>query len=165
VNDERREDIETLNGKICIFYKPNNKSWHFIFRYEDCEVYITDHDLELVIDAIQRIRQDSTQLYGDSRFYQLLDRMKLLHSSKNHDYAGQNDPLSNFRLAEQMGIPAWKGCLIRMSDKVSRLWSFAKKGELEIKDEPIEDTALDLAVYSLLMILLYQDSLKEDDKK
>ena len=98
--------------------------------------------------------------YGDPRFYQILDELAELHSCKNHDYAGE-DPLSNFRLAERMGIPAWKGCLVRMSDKISRLWSFAKKGKLEVKDESVIDTAKDLAVYSILMILLYL----EDKKK
>jgi hypothetical protein len=62
-----------------------------------------------------------------------------------------------------MGIPAWKGCLVRMSDKISRLWSFAKQEKLEVKDENVMDTAIDLAVYSILFVLLYEDSQKGGD--
>jgi len=95
------------------------------------------------------------KLYGDPEFYKLLEEIAQLHSDKNHDYAGE-DPLSNFMLSEQFGIPAWKGCLVRMSDKISRLWTFARKNELLVKDESIIDTAKDLAVYSLLLIVLYK---------
>jgi len=95
------------------------------------------------------------KLYGDPEFYQLLKELAELHSNKNHDYAG-DDPLSNFLLSEKMGIPAWKGCLVRMSDKISRLWSFASKDKFLVKDESVIDTAKDLAIYSLLLILLYK---------
>ena len=98
--------------------------------------------------------------YGDPRFYKILDKLAEIHSSKNHDYAGE-DPLSNFKLSEKMGIPAWKGCLVRMSDKISRLWNFAKTEKLTVKDENVCDTAIDLAVYSILFVLLYEDSKKE----
>ena len=56
---------------------------------------------------------------------------------------------------EQMGIPAWKGALVRMTDKISRLWNFAKK-EKYLVDESIEDTLKDLAVYSLITIILFR---------
>ena len=99
---------------------------------------------------------EEKKYYGHPLFYQLLDELKEIHSQKNHDYAGEDDPLKNFRMSENMGIPAWKGCLIRISDKFSRLCSFAKKEEYEVKDESIEDTLKDLAVYSLICLILYR---------
>lgn len=93
----------------------------------------------------------------------MLKELAELHSRKNHDYASDN-PLSNFYLSEKMGIPAWKGCLVRISDKVSRLWSFAKKEQYLVKDESVIDTAKDLAVYSLLMIILYEEFKKKEVK-
>ena len=51
--------------------------------------------------------------YGDPMFYKLLNEIAELHSDKNHDYA-DNNSLSNFMFCEQMGIPAWKGALVRM---------------------------------------------------
>ena len=101
--------------------------------------------------------------YGDPMFYELLDKMAEIHSNKNHDYAGE-DPLSNFLLCEQMGIPAWKGALVRMTDKVSRLWSFAKKSEYLV-NETIEDTLIDLAIYSLITIILYRRKINEKHNK
>lgn len=95
--------------------------------------------------------------YGHPDFYKLLDKMKEIHSNKNHDYAGGDDPFRNFRISEVMGIPAWKGCLIRMGDKFSRLCSFAKKEEYKVKDENIEDTLIDMAIYSLIDIILYRE--------
>lgn len=99
--------------------------------------------------------------YGHPMFYKLLEALKEMHSFKNHDYAGEGDPLRNFKLSEAMGIPAWKGCLVRMSDKFSRLCSFAKKEEYKVRNENIEDTLADLAVYSLLCIILYRERIKK----
>ena len=61
-----------------------------------------------------------------------------------------------------MGIPAWKGCLVRLSDKFSRLCSFAKKEQYEVKDESIEDTLKDLAVYALIAVILYRERIKKE---
>ena len=95
--------------------------------------------------------------YGHPDFYKLLDKMKKIHSCKNHDYAGENEPFRNFRICETMGISSWKGCLIRISDKFSRLCSFAKKEEYKVKDESVEDTLMDLSIYALICIILYRE--------
>lgn len=95
--------------------------------------------------------------YGHPGFYELLEKMADLHSRKNHDYAGEGDPLRNFRKSLEQGVEPWRGIMIRLSDKWSRLESFCKQGTLEIKDELIEDTLMDNAVYSLLAILLYRE--------
>jgi hypothetical protein len=100
--------------------------------------------------------------HGDPRFYNILKELADIHSRKNHDYSG-DDPLSNLKLSERMGIPAWKGVLVRMSDKISRLWNCSKMEQLEVSDESIIDTLKDLAVYSILCILLYEDSKKVDN--
>ena len=89
------------------------------------------------------------------RFYELLDTMKILHDAKRHDY-GNEDVLANFKLSELAGIPAWKGCVVRMGDKFSRIMGFAKKGKLEVKDESIKDTLMDMATYALIGIILLE---------
>ena len=104
----------------------------------------------------------SKEYYGHPDFYALIEELKDIHSRKNHDYAG-DDPLSNFRMSEKMGVPAWKGILIRLSDKFSRLCSFAKKEEYKVKDENIEDTLKDMAIYSILCILLYRERDHSED--
>ena len=93
-----------------------------------------------------------------NRFYQLLDEMKSLHDKKRHDYAQEQDPFANFRLSELGGIDAWKGIAVRLGDKYSRLMSFIDKGELKFKEENIKDTFLDTAIYSLIGLILYEES-------
>ncbi len=96
------------------------------------------------------------KLHGHPRFYELLQEMGELHSRKNHDYSG-DDPLSNLKSSVEIGIPAWKGILIRLMDKWARLKTFAKKETLEVKDESIKDTLMDSAVYSLLCIIIHEE--------
>jgi len=38
----------------------------------------------------------------------------------------EDDYLSNLKMCEGMGIPAWKGVVIRMTDKMARLMNLAK---------------------------------------
>lgn len=80
-------------------------------------------------------------------------RMIVITKQKNADYTGITpDPFLNFSRVESFGIcSVEQGFLVRMSDKLSRINSFAQKGIFEVKDESIEDTLLDLANYSLLM--------------
>jgi hypothetical protein len=97
----------------------------------------------------------------NKEFDKILDEMKRIHDSKNSDYAG-DDPLSNLKLSEMAGIEPWKGVVVRLGDKYSRLCNFAKKGKFEVKDESVEDTLKDLAVYGILALILYREgSLKK----
>lgn len=92
------------------------------------------------------------------KFYDLCDRLKAMHSSKSRDYGcpSGKDPLANIRNgAAFVGIPDWKGAMVRLSDKVTRLATFNATGTLG--HEGVEDTLLDLASYSLLALLLYQE--------
>jgi hypothetical protein len=74
--------------------------------------------------------------------------------AKNSDYTGDiSDPFKNFKQVEYMGIcSAEQGFLTRMTDKMMRISTFVKKGELQVQDEKITDTLQDLAVYSILML-------------
>lgn len=102
-----------------------------------------------------------TERHGHPRFYELLEEMADLHDRKNHDYSG-DDPLSNLRSSVEIGIPAWKGILVRLMDKWARLKTFAKKETLKVKDESIKDTLMDNAIYSLLCIIIYEEKERED---
>jgi hypothetical protein len=101
--------------------------------------------------------------YGSPRFYELLDELATLHSRKSHDYAGTIDPFSNFRESEKLGIEAWKGIAVRLTDKMSRIQAFARQGELLVNDEGLIDTLKDNAVYSLLAIILFEESKKREN--
>lgn len=92
------------------------------------------------------------------KFFDLCDRLKSMHRSKSTDYGcpSGNDPLANIRNgAKFVGIKDWQGAMVRLSDKVTRLATFNATGTLG--HEGVEDTLLDLASYSLLALLLYQE--------
>lgn len=94
---------------------------------------------------------------------QCTDKMTAITKAKNADYTGKgDDPFSNFTRVEAVGICSTEqGFLTRMMDKISRINSFVQKGVLEVKDESIEDTLLDLANYSILFAG-YIKSVKEN---
>ena len=89
-------------------------------------------------------------------FSELIEEIKRLHESKNSDYARDDDPLSNLRKCEAMGVPAFKGVLVRLTDKWSRIEQLAS-GKTP-KHESLRDSLIDNAVYSLLAILLLDEA-------
>lgn len=94
---------------------------------------------------------------SNPRFNELLEEMRKLHDAKNHDYAPGDDPLFNLRMSASFDVEPWIGTLVRMSDKMARLWSYAKKQGYEVQDEGVKDTLMDLAIYSLLCSILYEE--------
>lgn len=92
-----------------------------------------------------------------SRFMELLAEMASLHKSKSADYGSEADPLANIRQgADFVDIEPWRGCMVRIADKVQRLRTYCKTGTLV--HEGVKDTLLDLAAYSLLAIVLYEET-------
>ena len=95
-------------------------------------------------------------------FFDLCDALKEMHRRKSQDYGCPRgtDPLANIRNgAAFVGIEPWKGAMVRLSDKVTRLATFNRTGSLT--HEGVEDTLLDLAAYSLLALVLYRESKSE----
>lgn len=77
---------------------------------------------------------------------------------KNEDYTGKSDDaLANFRSVELYNIPAEVGLLTRMQDKMMRIGSYITKGKLEVSDESVTDTLMDLANYSMLLAAYIED--------
>ncbi len=72
---------------------------------------------------------------------------------KNHDYAGNSgaQPFANFERCEAMGICSTEqGFLVRITDKVSRLSTFANAGKLVVDNEGYQDAILDIMNYCVL---------------
>jgi hypothetical protein len=109
-----------------------------------------------------RLRGDSL-IKGDvhptsQAFFDLCDALKEMHRRKSRDYGcpSGEDPLANIRNgAKFVGIPSWKGAMVRLSDKVTRLAAYNATGRLE--NESLEDNLFDLASYSLLALLLHRE--------
>lgn len=108
--------------------------------------------------ASEQLPTADQPVYGHPMFYILLRQMAALHSRKNHDYAGAEDPLRNLKSSARLGLDPVTGVLVRLQDKMSRLESFAQQGELLVKDESVEDTLMDMAVYSILGIILRREA-------
>ena len=99
------------------------------------------------------------------RFYEILDVIKELHDKKRHDYGANEDIFANFRLSELSGISAWQGSVVRMGDKYARISNFIKKGEFKFKEEGIKDTLMDMAIYSLITMILFEEEEETGDDK
>lgn len=93
---------------------------------------------------------------SSQRLHDLLDEAAELHDKKQADYGRENDPFANVRASEEFGIPGWIGALIRMNDKMRRLQAAAQGSTL--KNEGIEDSFMDLAVYALIGLVLYEEA-------
>jgi hypothetical protein len=70
---------------------------------------------------------------------------------KGHDYSGMEDTLANLKASSILGVPPEKGVLIRLLDKIMRLKNFIDTGVLEVKNEKIEDTIIDIHNYADLL--------------
>lgn len=104
--------------------------------------------------------RDIDALPGDSRLKDVVWEMLLIHANKQSDYGLSTDPFSNIRSSQDFGVEPWVGSLVRMNDKVTRLKKFAQGHVLQ--NESAKDSMLDIALYSLITLILYQE---EDDEK
>lgn len=94
-------------------------------------------------------REELFKMHGEM-CHMALELMK----KKNADYAGSDghNPFANFTRSEALGICSTEqSFLVRMTDKMSRLSSFAAKGKLDVEDESVYDTLIDLINYSVLL--------------
>jgi hypothetical protein len=114
------------------------------------------------VSCCEGTRMKGDSLLGPTRhpsstaFIELLAEMQRLHESKSADYGSEDDPLANVRSgADFVNIEPWRGCMVRIADKVQRLRTFCRTGRLV--HEGVRDTLLDLAAYSLLAIVLHDE--------
>lgn len=97
------------------------------------------------------------------KFNKIIEELLEIHDRKNTDYGQDDDPMANFKMIENAGLPAWKGIICRITDKVSRLFSFMKKGTLS--NEGVIDTFNDLANYAILARIAYEEYVEKLDKE
>ena len=79
------------------------------------------------------------------RFKQITDEMVKLYERKNSDYGSSiHDTYMKY------GAVAY---LVRMEDKINRVRSLTQNNNQKVEDEKIHDSLVDLANYSILMLL------------
>jgi len=164
-NAAMRKAIETRTGGVCCDGKQ-------VCSSDDDHPVLTDpeDDSDDTADPIHEFRGGWTAQQILKRFKpcgiseqfgELLDEMAELHHSKSRDYGSEEDPLANIRHgAEFVDIEPWRGCMVRIADKVQRLRTYCRTGRLV--HEGVRDTLLDLASYSLLAIILHGESTDAD---
>lgn len=101
---------------------------------------------------------------GSKVYLDWLDAMKELHIAKNKGYSPGEDAFGNFRMSEELGIPAWKGALVRLGDKYARVMALANNPDADQVGEAIEDTLSDLAAYSGIVRALYLEAADAAEK-
>lgn len=90
------------------------------------------------------------------RYHDILTELGKLHDKKQQDYGNLEDPFANLNASSQFGVEPWRATLVRMNDKWSRIQSFAQRGDLE--NESVIDSLMDIAVYSVICIVLMEES-------
>lgn len=140
-------------GKPCAFCdagKPH--AWH------DDGSYNTEH-AEFLDDWVPSQNPPKKKREGDPRFLALLDEIEELHARKQRDYGTSVDPFANVRASEDWGIAPYLGALIRLSDKIKRLQTYAKTGKLA--NEGVEDSLKDISVYALISLILFREQQRQ----
>ncbi len=74
----------------------------------------------------------------------LTDEILELYEKKNSDYGN-----SFYKQLDEDGLLVSK---IRLQDKLSRFSSIIKKDTIEVEDEKLRDTLIDLATYSIMTV-------------
>lgn len=96
------------------------------------------------------------KIKGDPRFHATLKEMGELHDRKQQDYGSASDPFANYRSSEDIGIPAWKNAFLRTTEKVNRVKSFIRNGNLA--NEGVEDAFMDIAVTAIISLVTYREA-------
>lgn len=79
------------------------------------------------------------------RHKEVLEEMHKLYLDKNEDYGD-----SVHKTYKELGLTS---AVSRICDKTNRLIQFCKKGSLNVKEEKIRDTLIDLANYAILTVM------------
>jgi hypothetical protein len=92
---------------------------------------------------------------GSLAFMEVMEEIKAIHIRKSQDYGEPTDPLANVKAgAELVGIEPWRGCIVRMADKMQRIRTYCREGALA--NEGFEDALLDLASYAAIALVLFR---------
>ena len=119
------------------------------------EMEAAPDDIRWTGDSILAKQSDDVRP-GSREFLAILDELKSLHIAKSLDYGIDEDALSNIRnSADVVNMPAWAGCVLRISDKMHRLKAYFRRGKCEF--DGVEDTLKDIACYAAIALVLYRE--------
>lgn len=104
---------------------------------------------------------------ASQKFHDILQDLGALHDRKQSDYGLDSDPFANVRASDDYGVTGWVGCMIRANDKMRRIQKAARQtvqgDDVDLANEGLEDSLMDLAVYAVIGLVLYQESLNGEE--
>lgn len=89
----------------------------------------------------------------------IMDHALSIMVKKRADYSGYDDPFRNLRMSEFVQVPPWRGTIIRMMDKLSRINSIMENGGVMQVDEKFIDTFADIINYTCIVAGLVWEEL------
>ncbi len=89
------------------------------------------------------------------KFQEILNQVAEIYE-RNKESGG--DDLSNFRMCERMGVPAWKGVLVMMAEEMGRLMNVAKSENPAVDSETVAEMLTELAEHSITARMLLEES-------
>lgn len=96
------------------------------------------------------------ELRGSPVFYEILEIMAEVHHKKQHDYAQEDNPFSNFEFAARStNVDVDIVFRVMLGIKEARLVELLDSGK-KPNNEAILDTLIDHAVYSVLRAAYYE---------
>ena len=100
-------------------------------------------------------------LSGHPRFYEILDRLKDLHSRKAAAYEGTNPPYTNYKRAGERWFGGRTGAvryaLMRLEEKLERIRNLILDETLPASSESLNDNLEDIAVIAIIAEILYEE--------
>ena len=81
------------------------------------------------------------------------DKCKGIMQRKNNDYTGgkkATDVFANFNSSIILNINPVQGLLLRVIDKIKRIYSFTNDKQLQVPDESVDDACEDIVNYAIL---------------
>lgn len=97
------------------------------------------------IESFHKENEDKLVSCKEIEFAKLTKQMLETFKKKNADYGD-----STTQTFKEFGLMSYA---VRLNDKLNRVKSFCKKGVLEVKEEKIIDTLMDMSAYCLLAVM------------
>jgi hypothetical protein len=142
------DKVVLKSDKCCIIEKYNELTNQWLVEIDRCGIVIgdemIDHEKTKKINQKLKLKDGNSISYEQSEkrrtFKEITDNMLQLYKDKNEDYG------DSFRKVREEYPHA---IIIRLMDKLGRLKSLYK-GEVNIKDEGIENVLIDMANYCVM---------------
>ena len=90
----------------------------------------------------------------EKEFQTLLNEMYLTFCKKQFDYGPGNIAMGTTLKNEKEVNTALFGIIVRLNDKINRLVNLSTNHDFEAKNEPVEDAFLDIAIYSVMALIV-----------